>query len=75
MKTLAIIALAMLTTAARAETTQYFDANGQYLGEAHTSGGNTQYLDASGRYQGEAQSSGHTTQYFDALGRYLGEAQ
>lgn len=49
-----------------------WDADGQYLGQAQTSGNVTNYYGADGNYRGSAQVNGNQTDYYGSNGNYRG---
>jgi opacity protein-like surface antigen len=75
MKKLLLAAVAALTvSAASAQTTQFYGANGTYEGHATTNSmGQTQFFGSNGMYEGHTQTNGFgQTQMFGSNGQYLG---
>jgi YD repeat-containing protein len=70
---LALLTLAVLTTAASAEQRTFYDSSGKVLGRSATdSQGSTTNYDASGRVISRESTSGNTTTVYDAGGRNVG---
>ena len=71
-----VVALALLPTAAVAQSTTIYDANGRIAGTASTSNNVTTFRDAMGRLTGTAERmpDGRTV-YRDAAGRLTGTSQ
>lgn len=77
-KILFALALALLTTAASAQSRRFYDASGKSVGTSSTdSQGTTTFYDASGRVTGRSSKSGKsgdTTTIYDSTGRSVGKA-
>ena len=70
---LALIALAMTTTAAAAQQRAFYDSRGNRVGTSSTdSRGTTTTYDARGVVISRATTSGNTTTVYDASGRNAG---
>lgn len=74
-KILFALAIALLTTAASAQSRRFYDASGKSVGTSSTdSQGTTTFYDASGRVTGRSSKSGDTTTIYDSTGRSVGKA-
>jgi hypothetical protein len=62
----------LLTTFARAEGKQFYNANGSFAGSEVKRPNGASYYDGSGRYSGSSVKVGPTTNYYDNAGRYSG---
>jgi hypothetical protein len=69
---IAIVALALLTATAVAESRTYHDSLGREVGRAEQRGNATIYFDAMGRRTGRSERRGGETIYFDDKGRRVG---
>jgi YD repeat-containing protein len=77
MKTIAALALALLTLPSHAgEQIRLYAPDGRSIGTAAPLGaGSTRYYDARGRSTGTSTTSGGTTTVYDSSGRVIGRAQ
>jgi hypothetical protein len=73
MKFSLVIATALLSFNAVAQSTSIYGPNGQYLGQTFQSGNVTSFYNPTGQYQGQAFQSGNTTSLYGAMGQYQGQ--
>jgi YD repeat-containing protein len=66
------IVLALLPTAALADSRTYYDSSGRLTGRSITSGNATTFFDASGRVTGRSTTSGNQTTIYGRDGRRVG---
>ncbi|MBR0773474.1 hypothetical protein JQ543_12120 [Bradyrhizobium diazoefficiens] len=76
MKSLPILlALALMTGAASAQSKRFYDSSGRSVGTSSTdSQGTTIFYDSKGKVIGRESTSGNTTTTYDAKGRSIGRS-
>jgi hypothetical protein len=68
------IALAAVSTAASAQTSQsFFGRDGKFQGSAQTSGNSTSFYNRNGQFDGSAIRSGNSTSLYDRNGHFAGQ--
>jgi hypothetical protein len=65
----------LLTAAALAAPTYFYDRNNRMIGRAVVSGNTTKYYDRGNHYTGKAVKSGSKIRYYDRNNRYIGDAK
>jgi hypothetical protein len=72
---LSSLALTLIGSSASAQQQNFYGANGQFQGSAHSYGNQTNYYGSNGQYMGQSQTYGNQTNYYGANGQYQGQRQ
>ena len=66
------VVLWAVVSCAKAESKQFYNANGTFAGRSVSRGNGASFYDGTGRFSGSSTRTGPTTNYYDHQGRYSG---